>query len=361
MELAAERLGTTFVLMTATMPLIVDPDETPELLASHPDRYEHLARTELQPRVDDPMTVDELATEIREAVHEGEDKRRIVIVNRRKTARRLYRHLEELPIPVGMLSTDLTPLDRERVIQDLGLEHPEAEDAFVLVSTQVIEAGVDVSSDVLIREIAPLDSIIQSAGRCNREFELRPDRGRIEVVELQEDGRSLAVPPYSSFLIESTLEVLEASGEGGVIDEARFHELAREYYEILQERSTSASAIDLLGRGDVHKLDDPDEGFRLIEDGRPEQAHFIIQDDEEREIWQEYQAIQNLEVDSAEDYREKKRQFREIKRRFTKRIVNYPTNERPEEEVIPVEREDGAYDSETGLQRNLAEDSFAFI
>jgi CRISPR-associated endonuclease/helicase Cas3 len=360
MQLCADRLGTTFLLMTATMPLIVDPQETPELLETHPRRYEELAKTRLVPRLEEPMTVEELASETRSAIEAGKH-RRILIVNRRDTARRLYRRLENLPVPTAMLSRDLTPLDREGVIDDLGLEESEASDPFVLVSTQVIEAGVDVSSDVLVREIAPLDSIIQSAGRCNREFELDPDLGRVEVVNLEEDGSGLAVPPYSDFLIQSTLEVLQEFGKKAPIKEARVHEMARRYYALLQTRGASGSVTDLLGQGAIHKLDDYDEGLRLIDDRRPEQSHYIIQTGEDRRIWQEYLEIQNMEIHSKADLREKKRRFQNIKRDFSKRLVNYPSDGEPEREVLVVEPDNGAYHSKMGLLRNLAGDSYGII
>jgi CRISPR-associated endonuclease/helicase Cas3 len=48
-----------------------------------------------------------------------------------------------------------------------------------LVSTQLIEAGVDVDFPMVLRELAPLEAIIQSAGRCNREGALRNDQGLI--------------------------------------------------------------------------------------------------------------------------------------------------------------------------------------
>lgn len=350
MELCAKRLGTTFLLMTATMPLIVDPDETPELLPSSEARYRALARTVLDNQIAEPLTVDELAASVRDRVMDDKDRSRIVLVNRRKTARTLYRAFQDLPVRTAMLSTDLTPMDRGRILEELD----GAEDPYLVVTTQVIEAGVDISADEIIRDIAPLDSLIQTAGRCNRNFE--QDRGTIEVVQLQDERGRLATPPYSSFLVETTREVLE---EHDRVDESNFRDLANRYYRLVDDRSDATAIVDRLAKGEVNKLDGK-EGLQLIAD-RPKTPHFIIQNDTDRDLWERYVEIQNMPVHSRDDYRDKQRAFRKIKRKFYDRIVNYPADQDTSQEVIPVEPEDGIYDPDTGLRENKAGRNYEFI
>jgi CRISPR/Cas system-associated endonuclease/helicase Cas3 len=55
-----------------------------------------------------------------------------------------------------------------------------------MTSTQVIEAGVDISFDYMFRDIAPLDRIVQAAGRCNRNLENKV--GKVEVFQVEYDG-----------------------------------------------------------------------------------------------------------------------------------------------------------------------------
>lgn len=65
------------------------------------------------------------------------------------------------------LSTNITPIQRHRVIERIKLLLPKK--VCILVSTQVVEAGVDLDFDMGFRDLGPIDSIVQVAGRINRE------------------------------------------------------------------------------------------------------------------------------------------------------------------------------------------------
>jgi len=76
------------------------------------------------------------------------------------------------------LSTRLRPLDRLKLIET-AKELTDDEHGLITVSTQLIEAGVDISFDRVYRDLAPIDSIAQAAGRCNRSFER--EQGRVVI------------------------------------------------------------------------------------------------------------------------------------------------------------------------------------
>src|SRR5699024_11773747 len=94
----------------------------------------------------------------------------LCVVNRRSTAQKLYAMLEA----EGRycLTTLLCPADRKRLLNEIRARLLDGKPCRV-VSTSLIEAGVDVDFPAAWREEAGLDSILQTAGRCNREG-LRP-------------------------------------------------------------------------------------------------------------------------------------------------------------------------------------------
>lgn len=90
----------------------------------------------------------------------------LCVVNRRKTAQQLY---ESLPAEGSYcLTTLLCAADRRRQLDDIRQRLKEGLPCRV-VSTSLIEAGVDVDFPVAYREQCGLDSLLQTAGRCNRE------------------------------------------------------------------------------------------------------------------------------------------------------------------------------------------------
>jgi len=93
-------------------------------------------------------------------------KQALVIVNTRKRANSLKELLNDKDL--YCLSTLMTPNDREIAIKNIKDCLEKGKDCLV-VSTQIIEAGVDIDFPVVYREITGIDSIVQAAGRCNRE------------------------------------------------------------------------------------------------------------------------------------------------------------------------------------------------
>lgn len=175
-QFLTEQCGSTVVLCTATQPLfdIVDKKkgalripEGNELMPDVKGLFDQLKRVELiYERKAGGWTNEEIATLAKEeAARAGSC---LVIVNTKASAQSLYQLCKlGSRTPVFHLSTSMCPAHRKRILrmirQRLKWEKPT-----LCISTQLIEAGVDVDFGAVIRFVAGLDSIAQAAGRCNR-------------------------------------------------------------------------------------------------------------------------------------------------------------------------------------------------
>lgn len=96
----------------------------------------------------------------------------LCIVNTKKRAQRIYKQLEG--DGVYHLSTSMYPKHRRRTLREIR-ERLQKNKKCILISTSLVEAGVDLDFQSVYRELAGVDSMIQAAGRCNREG-LRPEK-----------------------------------------------------------------------------------------------------------------------------------------------------------------------------------------
>lgn len=94
----------------------------------------------------------------------------LIILNTKNAVKKMYEELQNLDSQkkIYHLSTNMCPKHRLDIIDEIRKKLSENE-PIICVSTQLIEAGVDVDFDMVIRSYAGIDSIVQSAGRCNRE------------------------------------------------------------------------------------------------------------------------------------------------------------------------------------------------
>src|SRR5690606_4496420 len=95
----------------------------------------------------------------------------LVILNTKSVVRKLYHELQNSDVRVVHLSTSMCAAHRKAIISEMR-DMLKRKEKLLCISTQLIEAGVDVSFECVIRSLAGLDSIAQAAGRCNRHGEV---------------------------------------------------------------------------------------------------------------------------------------------------------------------------------------------
>lgn len=111
----------------------------------------------------------------------------LIVCNTKKKAISLFEELKKRSeLQVLHISTNMCPIHRMRIINTVR-EKLKNGQKIILCSTQLIEAGVDLDFPVVFRELAPLESIIQAAGRCNREGKL--SEGQVYLFQFEDQGQ----------------------------------------------------------------------------------------------------------------------------------------------------------------------------
>lgn len=124
----------------------------------------------------------------------------LTIVNTRKAALSLFNEVVQHTDCI-YLSAYMCPIHRKQVIADIKSKLKQGQ-TVKIISTQLIEAGVDIDLPTVYREIAGVDSIIQAAGRCNR----NGNNTVGEVVVFQQISEF--APPHIKFAIATTIKIL---------------------------------------------------------------------------------------------------------------------------------------------------------
>jgi len=184
MRLLSKHYGVTFVISTATQPALGTMqdsfgrvtlpglDDVREIISDPDALYLQLerVRVELPGDFQQRRSWEEMAKEI------GGHDSVLTIVNTRKDARELYRLMPKGTIHLSAL---MCGEHRSQTITTIKQRLKDKKPTRV-VSTQLVEAGVDLDFPVVYRAMAGLDSIAQAAGRCNREGTLS-ERGKVVV------------------------------------------------------------------------------------------------------------------------------------------------------------------------------------
>lgn len=266
-----DEYGVTLVFSTATQPAF---DETPylesfkglsirEIVPKFESHFRALERVEYQPvRLYDGLS------ELAEELAKPENSQVLVIFNTRKHALALHAELQNLRAE-GMyhLSTLLCGAHRKRILKEINEQLADGKQPPVrLISTQVVEAGVDLDFPIVYRVIGPLDRIVQAAGRCDREGKrtAKGQKGKVVIFDFPDN----ASPPgaYKTGL-EEAKTLLDPSRN----PPERLHDpkLYTEYFQMLFRDVYNLDKKNI--QPDRHDLNYPEvaDKYKLIEDTMP--------------------------------------------------------------------------------------------
>ncbi|WP_206922658.1 CRISPR-associated helicase Cas3' [Alicyclobacillus suci] len=322
LELAARASNVQVILMTATQPRFLTA-EAVELAGDEKEvaqRFTALDRVDLHVDLF-PLSIDAFVDAFLDEYDPQQSY--LLIFNTIHTSievfQRLQQRLDGANAYMSYLSGNVVPaMRRERVDSLRATTQP-----VLIVATQVVEAGVDLDVHVVYRELAPLDAVVQSAGRCNRN-NTRGRRGAVRVFQLQpESGRRPSMEVvYKRFKAEATMRTLRKYVEDeqrGMIREAELPKLVTDYFQALSEQISSGdssqiwqavSELNFAPGGNHERLAVCD--FQLITEYPSYVNLFVECNDAAADLWAWYQDDVRREPDwrrRQENYLRRKAEF----------------------------------------------------
>ena len=220
-----ERWGTVFILMTATQPKIFEGTELAPSVRFPFNRHRYRF-------VEGRHLLSDLPGLLREHIPAFSESSGMLVFNTRGSARAAYELLKPLfgDAPVFMLSRWMTPRHRRETLSRIK-ELERKGEPHHLIATQVVEAGVDLDFEWVFRDFAPLDSLIQVAGRCNRSGE-REKEGLLLISMLQNENGWAFSSIYDSTPLGQTRNLLE---EFVAFGEDEVPGIVARYYQALSD------------------------------------------------------------------------------------------------------------------------------
>ena len=230
-----------------------------EVVPEHPELFKTLKRVDVRwPKSGEKRTWTDLAAEIRDT------DQTLIVVNLKRHALALLEAMGDTP-DVFHLSTNLCAQHR-RAVLDKVRARLKAGQPCRLISTQCIEAGVDVDFPMVYRALAPLEAIAQAAGRCNREGRMNAQGrlGEAIVFEPDEEGDWRRRYPTHAYYqaTEVSRTLLALQGDLDINDPAVFQNYYRSLYDLNNPAGQNADLSNAIKEVDFA---DVARQYRLID------------------------------------------------------------------------------------------------
>jgi CRISPR-associated endonuclease/helicase Cas3 len=360
----AEKFNIYFILVTATQPLLFNEknEEIKPLIKNKEKYFKALDRIELLFNLES-LCLSDFKEILEKDLIDNPDKDFLIVLNTINSSQEIYRFIQELKFKNTKnyyLSTNVIPKARLGRIKE---SRKESRERKIIISTQLIEAGVDLDVDIVYRDFAPLDSINQVAGRCNRNFSQNKGLIKLFILKAEEKKKEYYRYIYDSFIISKTKDVLKEAGKKQ-IEEKDFLSLNNLYFDKVNQGKADDEAKEILE--EVKKLNFGGlSKFKLIQDTYQKVDIFVEVDEKGQEIYQKYKDLSQIK-----DLFERKNEFLKIKKNFYDYVISVPfqyatdfiTGDKGMGHISLEEiKQNNYYDSETGFKREKQSEVGALI
>mgnify|MGYP000860826995 CR=1 FL=1 len=293
--------------------------EPVELLTDFQDIFSGYKRTKIVPLLDIEFNADSTEIAFLEKVFTQKwepYQSCLIVVNKVNRSIDLFQAMKAFlekkgyPNPVYCLSTNIVPAHRQQRIQEIK-RNLESGEKPILIATQVVEAGVDLDFDMGFRDLGPIDSIVQVAGRINRQSNpLNPliPHKPLFIIDFKDCQKI-----YGRKTNDSALAALTNSVD---ILEGDYLEMVTNYFGEISDKGYDESlcVFEAMRKLEYEKLD---ELFQVIKETPNTTSVFVLCDDRAFEVKAAFELWQNHEM-GKEEFEQN------FKRDFQQRIIAVP-------------------------------------
>ncbi|BDF79789.1 CRISPR-associated helicase Cas3' [Methanobrevibacter smithii] len=360
------------ILMTATQPYIFKENEIKSLVDNVDYYFNKFDRVNYNFNLDS-QNFEDFKKEFVDKISNDSKNDYLVVLNTINSSKELYEFIKDYysvmdydiylddcngicyigdDIQLIYLSNNIIPKHRLEKINAI----KESNRQSIVISTQLIEAGVDIDVDIIYRDLAPLDSLVQTAGRCNRSG--NKEKGIVNVISLKnENGKSYSSFIYDSLLLNKTKEVLTSLNQ---ISEKEFNlAAAKNYFKLIYNSGTQDDYLIKI----IENLRFPEipSNFKLIEEDIQKVDVFVVINSEAKLLFEKYNDIIN-------NYKgfDRKNEFLKIKNKFYKYVISVDetkigsANNLCNDEIFYIGENDvfRKYDLDTGFKPEDDENPF---
>ena len=328
------KIGGKFMIMTATMPTIYENelkkrgvfDDNLATGTFNTDIIRHNVKVE-------EMSLHENLNQI---VEEGKDKKVLVIVNTVKSAVETYDKLKNINdnVNLNLLHSMYIQEDRAKLENNIK-EFAKSKNSGIWITTQLVEASLDVDFDILHTEVSTLDSLFQRFGRCNRKGLKLIDNHNIFIYKEEASGIGSI---YDKDIVNKGLELLEIciNEKSSKITEDDKLEMVEKVYSEENLRGTEfygkfTKALDILDALEPCQLS-KNEAQSILRDIESDTAIPVEVYEEIKNTYIKFYEALNELIDNEYKKEKKNDEYikylknkrKEIKRDILKKTVNIP-------------------------------------
>ncbi len=363
------------ILMTATKPLIFDKmtDDYKELVTDYKRFFQSDELNRVKLKYIQSRTIDEFY----KSLPEFELDSYLFVFNTIGSSLSFFEKIKDiLGYKIFYLSTNIIPKERKKRIEQIkelidSNRKTNKKQKFIVISTQMVEAGVDIDCECAYRDLGPLDSIIQIAGRCNRN-NLLQKIGIVNIVRLQKNDNYDYCRIYDPILNKLSEDILKNKS---LINESEFLNLIEEYFTKAKNKMYNEThlikSVEQLNYHD-NRDNHPISSFKLIENDDYYKKDVFIEivkkeyiekgKKNAKEIWQDYKRIGKIK-----DPFKRKTEFLKFRKDFYDYVISVPAkyvkeNEYENTGIVYISREqvESCYDEQTGWKRD-ADDGGCYV